>query len=119
MRAADDELGIMSGKLGQKPLDDGDGRVIMVGNTEEKLVGGVIELEEAPKVLLQPLVDPLEGLEDRDRRGKVGKVPAPTRDPEQRRERGERRGHRRCGNQTEEKVRIERDHFLPSLRLSP
>ena len=50
-------------------------------------IGRVVEPEEAAEVLLQPLVDPLERLEDRDRRGVVGQVPPRPRDPEQRGER--------------------------------
>ena len=71
-RAADDELGVVVGKLGEQLLHDRDGRVVGVGDAEEQLVDGIIELEEAAQVLLEPFVQPLERLEDRDRRRVIG-----------------------------------------------
>ena len=67
-RRADDELGVVVGKLGQQLLHHGDRRIVLVGHAEEQLIGGIIEPEEAPQVLLELLVQALERLEDRDRR---------------------------------------------------
>ena len=73
-RTADDELGVPVGKLALQFLDDLDRRVVRVGHAEEQLETRVIEPEEAPQVLLEPFVDPLERLEDGHRRGMIGQA---------------------------------------------
>ena len=69
---ADDEFGIVVRKLSLELLHDGDGRVVGIGDAEEQLIGRVIEPEEAPEVLLEPFIDPLERLEDGDRGRMIG-----------------------------------------------
>ena len=55
-----------------RALHDLGRRVLRVDDAEEELVAGVIEPEEAAEVLFEPLVDALQRLVDRDRRGVVG-----------------------------------------------
>ena len=61
-RAADDELGVMAGELGEQLLHHANRRVVGVGDAEEQLVGRVVELEEAAQVLLELFVEPLQRL---------------------------------------------------------
>ena len=66
-RTADDELGVVAGKLALQLLNDLDRRVVRLGDAKEKLVTRVVELEKAPQVQLELFIEPLERLEDRHR----------------------------------------------------
>ena len=77
-----------------------DGRVVGVSHAEEELVDRVLEPKEAPEVLLQTFVEPLQGLVDRDRRRPVGQSSPLPGDPEQagESEEGRRDGDNGNGN---------------------
>ena len=63
-RTADDELGVVTGKLALQLSHDLDGRVVRIGNAKEELVKRVVEPEKAAQVQLELFVEPLERFED-------------------------------------------------------
>ena len=115
-RAADHELGVAAGELGEQPPDHVDRRIVGVGHAEEELEDRIVELEEAAEVLLEPLVDPLERLEDRDRRAcsrarfRRGRVIQSSAANEMRVDR-----HREDGHQSEQQI----DAWGTILEASP
>ena len=73
-RTANDEPGIVFGKLSLQLMDHLDGRVVRVGDAKEQLVARVVELEKAPQVQLELFVESLERFENRDGRRVVARL---------------------------------------------
>ena len=117
--ASDDELRVAVGELVEELLHHADGRILGVGHAEEELEDRVIEPEEAPEIVLQAVVDPLERLEDRDGRGVVREIPRPSQAEAEADRGGDRGDDGRQGDRGEEDILRSERHGRHHPRADP